>query len=159
MGVLNVINVIILAILAVASAVLVIFLAPVLKELRKTTQRLRSMADEEIAPLIAQVRGLVEDTRPKIDSITQKIESMTDEEIRPLTGNVKEITATVNEEIAKVDGMVDTVGDMVSRTHEVVSMYQDKAVIPAIEIISIWDGIKKGVSVFFNMRRGGDIDG
>ena len=78
----------------------------------------------------------------------QKVESMTEDEIKPLTSNVKEITNTVNEEIAKVSGMVDTVGDMVSKTHEVVSLYQDKAVIPAIEAISAWDGIKKGISVF-----------
>ncbi|MFC1719365.1 DUF948 domain-containing protein [Candidatus Poribacteria bacterium] len=148
MGALNVINVIILGILAVASAVLVIFLAPALKELRRTLGKIQGMADEEINPLITQVRELVAETRPKIDSITQKIESMTEDEIKPMTNNVKEITATVNEEIAKVNGIVDTVGDMVSRTHDVVSLYQDKAVIPAIEMISLWDGIKKGVSVF-----------
>jgi hypothetical protein len=31
---------------------------------------------------------------------------------------------------------------------EVVSLYQDKAFIPAIEAISIWDGIKTVISVF-----------
>ena len=147
---LDVINVVILGILAVVSVVLLIFLIPVLRELQKTIGKMRGMADEEIAPLIAQVRDLVEETRPKIDGITQRIEAMTDEEIRPMAGNVKEITDTINEEVAKVDGMVNTVGDMVSKTHEVVSMYQDKAVIPAIEMISIWNGIRKGVSVFFN---------
>ena len=97
MGVLNVINVIILGTLAVASAVLVVFLVPVLRELRKTIGKIRGMADEEINPLITQVRELIEETRPKIDSITQKIEAMADEEIKPLTSNVKEITGTVTE--------------------------------------------------------------
>lgn len=149
MDVLNVINVVILGILAVVSVVLLIFLIPVLRELQKTIGKMRGMADEEIAPLIAQIRELVEETRPKIDGIAQRIESMTDEEIKPMAGNIKEITDTVNKEVAKIDRMVDTVGDMVSKTHEVVSMYQDKAVIPAIEVISLWDGIKKGASVFF----------
>ena len=56
---------------------------------------------------------------------------------------------------------MDTVSDMVSRTHEVVSLYQDKAVIPAIEMISLWDGIKKGASVLFGRERygGGDPNG
>ena len=81
---LNVINVVILGILAVVSVVLLIFLIPVLRELRKTIGKMRGMADEEIAPLIAQVRDLVEETRPKIDGITQRIESMTDEEIKPM---------------------------------------------------------------------------
>jgi len=152
LDVLDVINVVILGILAVVSVVLLIFLIPVLRELQKTIGKMRGMADEEIAPLIAQVRELVADTRPRIDSIAQKIESMTDEEIKPMAGNVKEITATVNEEVAKIDGMVNTVGDMVSKTHEVVSMYQDKAVIPAIEVISLWDGIKKGFLVFFGKK-------
>ena len=148
MSTLYVINVVILGILAVASAVLVIFLVPVLRELRRTLGKIQGMADEEINPLINQVRELVAETRPKIDSITQKIEAMTEDEIKPMTSNVKEITDTVNNEIAKVNGIIDTVGDMVSKTHEVVSMYQDKAVVPAIEFISLWDGIKKGVSVF-----------
>ena len=146
---LDVINVVILGILAVVSVVLLIFLIPVLRELQKTIGKMRGMADEEIAPLIAQVRDLVEETRPKIDGITQRMESMTDEEIKPMAGNVREITDMVNKEVAKIDGMVNTIGDMVSRTHEVVSMYQDKAVVPAIEVISLWDGIKKGASVFF----------
>ena len=150
---LDVINVVILGILAVVSVVLLIFLIPVLRELQKTIGKIRGMADEEIAPLIAQVRDLVEETRPKIDGITQRIESMTDEELKPMAGNVKEITDTVNKEVAKIDGMVNTVGDMVSKTHEVVSMYQDKAVIPAIEVISLWDGIKTGASVLFGKKR------
>jgi uncharacterized protein YoxC len=152
--VLSIINIVILGTIAVVSVVLVKRLAPVLRGLRRTV-------DEEINPFIAQVRGLVEETRPKIDSITQRVEAMADEEIKPLTSNVKEITGNVNEEVAKVSGIVDTVSDMVSRTHEVVSLYQDKAVIPAIEMISLWDGIKKGASVLFRREKhgGGDPNG
>ena len=159
--VLGIINIFFVGILAIASVVLVRKLLPVLGEVQKAIQKVQKLADEEIGPLIAQVRELVEETRPKIDSITQKIETMTDEEIKPLTSNVKEITGTVNEEVAKISGIVDTVSDMVSRTHEVVSMYQDKAVIPAIEVISLWDGIKKGASVLFGRERyrGGDPSG
>ncbi len=149
MEVLDYINVIILGILAVASVTLVIFLVPVLKELRKTLGKVQNLADEEINPLLTQVRELVAETRPKLDSLTQKIETLTEDEITPLVGNVNEITATVNEEVSKVNDIVDTVGDMVSKTHDVVSLYQDKAIIPAIEVISLWDGIKKGVSVLF----------
>jgi len=148
--VLGIINAIISGILAIVSIALLIFLVLVLREIRKAFGKIQNLADAEIAPLIAQVKGLVEETRPKINCIAQKIESMTDEEIKPMAGNIKQITATVNENVAKVDGMMDTVGDMVSKTHEVVSMYQEKAVVPAIEVISIWDGIRKGVSVFFN---------
>jgi uncharacterized protein YoxC len=159
--VLNVINVVILGILAVASILIVIFLIPVLRELRKTIEKMRGIADERISPLVGQVQGLIEETMPKIDSITQRIESMTDEEIKPLAGNVKEITDQVNQQVAKVSDMVDTVGNMVSRTHEVVSLYQDKAVIPAYEIISVWAGIKKGTSVLFKRENqgGGDLNG
>lgn len=159
--VLNVINVVILGILAVASILIVIFLIPVLRELRKTIEKMRGMADERISPLVGQVQGLIEETRPKIDSIAERIGSMTDEEIKPLAGNVKEITDQVNQQIAKVSGMVDTVENMVSRTHEVVSLYQDKAVIPAYEMISVWAGIKKGASVLFKRENqgGGDSNG
>ena len=100
---LEVINVVILAILALASVVLAIFLAPVLRELRKTLGKVQKMADEEINPLMAQVRELVAETRPKIDSIVEKIESMADEEIKPMASNVNEITATVNSVIRECD--------------------------------------------------------
>ena len=149
MEVLDYINGIILGILAVTSVALVISLVPVFKELRRTLGKVQKLADEEINPLLTQVRELVAENRPKLDSITQKIESLTEDEIKPLMGNVNEITATVNEEVSKVNDIVDTVGDMVSKTHEVVSLYQDKAIIPAIEVISLWDGIKKGISVLF----------
>lgn len=154
--VLSIINIFFVGILAIVAVTLVRKLLPVLGELQSTIEKIREMADGEIGPLIGQVRELVEETRPKIDSVTQKIEAMADEEIKPLANNMKEITATINEEVAKVNsivdnvgGMVDTVGDMVSKTHEVVSLYQDKAIIPAIEVISLWDGIKKGASVLF----------
>ncbi len=159
--VLNVINVVILGILAVASILIVIFLIPVLRELRKTVEKMRGIADEKISPLVGQVEGLIAETRPKIDSIAERIGSMTDEEIKPVCGNVREITDQVNQQIAKVSGMVDTVENMVSRTHEVVSLYQDKAVIPAYEMISVWAGIKKGASVLFKRENqgGGDPNG
>ena len=57
---LDIINVVLLGILAVVSVILVLFFVPVLRELRKTIGKVRGMADEEIAPLIAQVRDLVE---------------------------------------------------------------------------------------------------
>ena len=150
----DVVKLVFLGILAVAFAVLVGYLVPVLLELRRTIKKIRGMADEDISPLISQVQELVAETRPKIDSITQKIEAMTEDEIKPLTSNVKEITSTVNEEVAKVNSIVDTVSDMVSKTHEVVSLYQNKAVIPAIEMVSLWDGIKKGASVLFGRDKG-----
>jgi len=158
---LNIINVVILGIFAVASAVLTIFLVPVLREVRKTLAKVQEMAEAEINPLLAQVRELVAETRPKIDSITQKIDSMTENEIIPLTNNVKEITATVNKEVAKIDGIVDTVGEMVSKTHEIVSLYQDKAVIPAIEVVSLWDGVKKGAAALLKKKQyeGGNTNG
>lgn len=161
MDVLDIINVVILGILAVASTVLVIFIVPVLKELKKTLGQVQGMAEKEINPLISQVRELVAEARPKIDSITGIVESIAEDEIKPITQNVNEITATVNKEVAKVDAIVETVGDMVSKTHEVVSMYQDKAVVPAIEVVSLWDGIKKGVNVFLKKEQnvGGDSDG
>ena len=154
MDVLYVINIVILGLLAVASIVLAIFLVPVLRELRRTVGRIDTMADEEISPLVAQVRELIKETGPKIDSIMQKVDSLTEEQIEPLANNVKEITGTVNTEIAKVNVIVDTVGDMVSRTHKVVSLYQDQASMPAIEIISLWHGIKQGATMLFRKKGG-----
>jgi predicted PurR-regulated permease PerM len=147
--VLIVINLVMLGILAMASIILVLFIAPLISELRKTVKTVQTMADNGITPLIIQVKQLVEETRPKIDNITQKIDSLVEDEVKPLTDNLNEITTKINEDMAKVDLMVNTVNDMVSRTHEVVSLYQDKAVIPVIEAVSMWDGIKKGFSVFF----------
>lgn len=159
--VLIVINLVILGVLAFASIILVIFVVPLLSGLRKTSKTIQDMADNDISPLIGQVKELIEEMRPKINSITQKIDSLTEDEIKPLTSNVKDITANVNkiaasanENMVKVDAMVDAVvdavDDVVSKTQEVASLYQNKAVIPVIEMISIWDGIKKGFSVFFN---------
>ena len=147
--VLSIINIFFVGILAIAAVVLVRRIIPVIGELQKAVSKVHEMFDAELTSLLSQVRRLVEETRPKIDSITQKVESMADEEIIPLTSNIKEITATVNEEVTKVNGIVDTVSSMVTKTEKVVSLYQEKAVIPAIEMISLWDGIKKGASVLF----------
>jgi uncharacterized protein YoxC len=159
--VLNVINVVILGILAVASILIAIFLIPVLRELRKTIEKIQGTVDTKISPLIDRAQSLVEETRPKIDNIAQRIESVADEEIKPLASNMKDITEQFNQQVAKVNDIVDVVVDMVSRTHEVVSLYQDKAVIPAYEIISVWAGIKKGASVLFKRENqgGGDSNG
>ncbi len=49
----------------------------------------------------------------------------------------------------KVNEMVDTVNDIVSKTRDIAAIYQNKAIIPAIEMVSIWAGIKKGASALF----------
>jgi hypothetical protein len=51
-----------------------------------------------------------------------------------------------------LDIIVDAVDDMAKKTHKVVYLYQQKAVIPTIEIISILGGVKKGICALFRKK-------
>jgi len=170
----DILKTIFLGVITISIAFLIVYFISLLLELRKTIETIR----KEAIPAVSQIRDAIIEIKPKVTDIVGKVNLIVHEDVKPIVDSMRDIAGkfnddmvkvnsmfddaretvsktkeivlvTVDENMSKVDNMVDAVNDMVSKTHEVVSIYQNEAVIPAIEVISLWSGITKGVSTFF----------
>ena len=67
--------------------------------------------------------------------------------------NIQEITESVNQNIAKIDGLVDTVKDASQTTIEHAEHYRDRLAGSVTDIISAWSAFKAGWEVFRGSRQ------
>lgn len=88
-----------------------------------------------------------------INGITTSIQQISESEIRPTTHNIQEITETVNENIAKIDELVDTVSDFSDATIKHVEYYRDQLSVPITDFISAWTALKRSWDVFGRSRK------
>lgn len=104
---------------------------------------LRSV-EKTVTALNQQLPQLLETTR----RITASIQQISESEIRATTHNIQEITETVNQNVAKLDGLVDTVKDASQTTIRHAEYYRDQLADSVTHIISTWSAIKAGWEVF-----------
>ena len=100
--------------------------------------------DRAIIALNRELPQLLEATKRIAASIGQISES----EIRPTMQNIQEITETVNQNVAKIDEVVDTVKDFSQTTIKQAEYYRDQVAGPVINFISAWSALKAGWKVF-----------
>lgn len=93
-----------------------------------------------------------------INGITASVQQMNESEIRATTHNIQEITGTVNQNIAKIDGLVDTVKDASQTTIRHAEYYRDRLAGSVTGVISAWSAIKAGWEVFRGARQSHSAD-
>ena len=115
---------------------------------------------EEVSTLLTSLDGTVTELNRKlpqlfenINGITASVQQISESEIRPATHNIQEITETVNQNIGKIDGLVDTVKDASQTTIKHAEYYRDRLASSVTDIISTWSAIKAGWEVFRGSRQ------
>ena len=88
-----------------------------------------------------------------INGITASIQQLSESEIRATTHNIQEITETVNQNIAKIDELVDGVTDFSQTTIKHVEYYRDQLSVPLTDFIGAWSALKRTWDVFNQSRR------
>ena len=115
-------------------------LAVIHKDVSNVARSLLKSLDRTVTALNRELPQLLETTKRIAASIRQISES----EIRPTTHNIQEITATVNQNLAKVDEVVDTAKDFSQTTIKHAEYYRDKLAGSVTDIISAWGAFKAG---------------
>ena len=88
-----------------------------------------------------------------INGITASIQRLSESEIRSTTHNIQEITETMNQNIAKIDELVNSVADFSQTTIKHVEYYRDQLSVPVSDVISAWSALKRSWDVFSQSRK------
>ena len=105
--------------------------------------------DRAIITLNRELPQLLEATKRIAASIGQISES----EIRPTMQNIQEITETVNQNVAKIDAVVDSTKDFSQTTIKQAEYYRDQVFGPVTNFISGWSALKAGWKVLNQSRK------
>ena len=127
--------------------------------LLKATEQLVGV-HRDVSTLLASLDGTVTELNQKlpqllenINGITASIQQISESEIRSTTHNIQEITETINQNIAKIDELVNTVTDFSQTTIKHVEYYRDQLSAPVTDVISAWSALKRSWNVFSQSRQ------
>ena len=124
-------------------------LAVIHKDVTNVARSLLRSVDRTVTALNRELPQLLETTQ----RITASIRQISESEIQPTTHNIREITETVNQNVGKIDGLVDTVKDASQTTIKQAEYYRDRLAGSVTDIISAWSAFKAGWEVFRGSRQ------
>jgi len=131
-----------------------------LPSLRKTLKSVEGLIDKEVSPLlkdIDQTSKILNTELPQllknINEIAVSLDEISKSELQPITHNIQEVTGVVNQNISKIDELVDVAADFSHQTIKRAELYRDQLSIPITDIISLWSGIKAGWEAFRRSRK------
>ncbi len=129
--------------------------------LLKATEQLASV-HRDVSTLLTSLDGTVTELNQKlpellenINGITASMQQISESEIRQTTHNIQEITETINQNIAKIDELVNTVTDFSQTTVKHVEYYRDQLSVPVSDFVSAWSAVKTGWETFNQSRKSG----
>jgi uncharacterized protein YoxC len=127
--------------------------------LLKATEQLVGV-HRDVSTLLTSLDGTVTELNQKlpqllenINGITASIQQISESEIQSTTHNIQEITETINQNIAKIDELVNTVTDFSQTTIKHVEYYRDQLSAPVTDVISAWSALKRSWNVFSQSRQ------
>ncbi len=132
--------------------------------LLKATEQLVGV-HRDISTLLTSIDGTVTELNQRlpqllenINGITASIQQMSESEIRSTTHNIQEITETMNQNIAKIDELVNAATDFSQTTIKQVEHYRDQLSVPVTDVISAWSALKRSWDVFSRSRKSSRSD-
>ena len=132
--------------------------------LLKATEHLVGV-HKDLSTLLTSLDGTVTELNQKlpqllenINGITASIQQLSESEIRSTTHNIQEITETVNQNIAKIDDLVNTVTDFSQTTIKHAEYYRDQLSVPVTDFIGAWSALKRSWDVFSQFRKSSTSD-
>ena len=127
--------------------------------LLKATEQLVGV-HRDVSTLLTSLDGTVTELNQKlpqllenINGITASIQQMSESEIQQTTHNIQEITEAVNQNIAKIDELVNTVRGFSEATIKHAEYYRDQLSVPITDFISAWSALKTSWDVFGRSRK------
>ncbi len=149
-----------LIVLSGAVVYLVVRLGSVLGDLGATFKSVEAIVDKEMNSLLKDVDQTVKELNSElpellknISAITASIQQISESEVQPITHNIHEMTDVVGQSVAKLDELVNLLGDFSQNTVKHAEYYRDQLAVPITDIISLWSGIKTGWEVFSQSRK------
>jgi uncharacterized protein YoxC len=128
---------------SIATIILLIYLIPTLKQLRKTAaaaEKALSDLDRELIPLIQQTKKTME-------------------EVNRITVEISQMTAGLREQLSLFETVIANFRSIAERAQLISSLVYDQVETPIINVLNNINAFKQGFSTFVNMlltrRKGG----
>ncbi len=149
-----------LGLMLFALSILFLYLCAVLNSIRKNLSSIERLTSQEVGTLLKDIDQMVKVLNSElpqllknINEIAVSLDEISKSELRPITHNIQEVTGVVNQNISKIDELVDVAADFSHQTIKRAELYRDQLSIPITDIISLWSGIKAGWEVFRCSRK------
>ena len=127
--------------------------------LLKATEQLVGV-HSDVSTLLTSLDGTVTELNQRlpallenINGIAASIQQISESEIRPTTHNIQEITNTVNQNIARIDELVDSVSDFSQATLKHAEYYREQLSVPLSDFVSACSAVKTGWERFKQSRK------
>ena len=155
-----------LLVLSGAAIYLVARLGRVLRDIGGTFKSVEAIVDNELNDLLKEVDQSVKalntelpELLKNVNAITASIQHISESEVQPITHNIHEMTQVVNQSVAKLDELMNLIGDFSQKTVNRAEYYRDQLTVPISDMISLWSGIKTGWEVFSQSWKPEEKDG
>ena len=144
-----------LGLMLFALSILFLYLCAVLNSIRKNLSSIERLTSQEVGTLLKDIDQMVKVLNSElpqllknINEIAVSLDEISKSELQPITHNIQEVTGVVNQNISKIDELVDVAADFSHQTIKRAELYRDQLSIPITDIISLWSGIKAGWEAF-----------
>lgn len=81
-----------------------------------------------------------------LSTLIKSVQELNDEHIKPMMDTVNQITSGVNRSVHKAEDIADETSRFAKKSLHIAAFYRDKLFVPAVEIVSLWSGIKTAVN-------------
>ena len=132
--------------------------------LLKATEQLVGV-HSDVSTLLTSLDGTVTELNQKLPALLENVngiaasmQQISESEIRQTTHNIQEITNTVNQNIARIDELVNSVSDFSQTTLKHVEYYREQLSAPLSDFVSAWSAVKTGWETFNQSRKSGTSD-
>jgi methyl-accepting chemotaxis protein len=149
-----------LGLMLFALSILFLYLCAVLNSIRKNLSSIERLTSQEVGTLLKDIDQMVKVLNSElpqllknINEIAVSLDEISKSELQPITHNIQEVTGVVNQNISKIDELVDVAADFSHQTIKRAELYRDQLSIPITDIISLWSGIKAGWEAFRRSRK------
>lgn len=126
-----------------ATVILLIYLIPTLKQLRKTAET----AEKTISNLNRELIPLIQQTKKTM------------EEVNRITIEISQMTSRLREQISLFENVIANFRSIAERAQQITSLVYDQVETPIINVLNNINAFKKGISTFanilFNRGKGG----
>ena len=137
--------------LAIALLGLAWFFVSLAFQLGKTLKSIESVVDGQVVPLLRELNQTTTDLNRdlpqligNLNQLMQTLQEVSTSEVQPTLHSVQEMTELMNQNVSKIDLLVNEIGEFSKNTVGRANYYRDQLAIPLTDLLSLWSGIKAG---------------
>lgn len=123
-----------------------------LPQLKRTLNFLESETKEIVGDLTKTATEVNVELRKvgeaidNLNTLIKSVQELNDGHIKPMFDTVNQVASGVNRSVSMVEDIADETSRFAKKSLHIAAFYRDKLFIPAVEVVSLWSGIKTAIT-------------